>query len=136
MDTTPPETTIDSKPNALTNSTSASFEFSSNEANSTFECKLDSGAYESCTSPKNLTGLSEGSHTFSVRATDAAGNTDATPASYTWTVDTGGSQHHHRQQSCCPGEQHLGELHLLLQRDGLDLRVQARQRRLRKLHLP
>jgi len=88
VDTTAPNTTIDSNPNALTNSTSASFTFSSNETGSTFQCKLDSGSYANCTSPENLTGLSEGSHTFSVRATDAAGNTDATPASYTWTVDT------------------------------------------------
>jgi hypothetical protein len=87
-DTTPPETTIDSHPNALTNSTSATFEFSSNEANSTFQCKLDGGSYASCSSPKTLTGLSEGSHTFYFKATDAAGNTDATEASYTWSVDT------------------------------------------------
>jgi len=88
-DTTPPETTIDSSnPAALTNSTSASFDFSSNESGSTFQCKLDGGSYASCTSPKGYSGLSEGSHTFSVKATDGADNTDATPATYTWTVDT------------------------------------------------
>ena len=32
--------------------------------------------------------LSDGSHTFLVRATDPAGNTDGTAASYTWKVDT------------------------------------------------
>jgi hypothetical protein len=88
VDTVAPNTTIDSNPNALTNTTSANFSFSSNEANSTFQCKLDGGAYASCTSPKSLSGLSDGSHTFSVRATDAAGNIDPTPADFTWTVDT------------------------------------------------
>src|SRR5215210_6490898 len=87
-DTTPPETTIDSGPSGTASSSSASFTFSSNEANSTFECKLDAGTFGSCSSPKSYTGLSEGSHTFSVRATDGAGNVDATPAARTWTVST------------------------------------------------
>jgi acid phosphatase len=34
--------------------------------------------------------LAEGSHTFTVRATDPAGNPDPTPASRTWTVDLQG----------------------------------------------
>ena len=38
---------------------------------STFECKLDTGAFESCASPKGYTG-SDGSHTFDVKATNAA----------------------------------------------------------------
>jgi predicted phage tail protein len=37
---------------------------------------------------QNYTGLTEGSHTLEVRATDAAGSADTTPASRTWTVDT------------------------------------------------
>jgi RTX calcium-binding nonapeptide repeat (4 copies) len=87
-DTTPPETTIDSGPSGTVNSSSASFAFSSDEAGSTFECKLDAGIFAPCTSPKAYDGLSNGSHTFEVRATDTAGNSDATPASRTWTVDT------------------------------------------------
>jgi Ca2+-binding RTX toxin-like protein len=87
-DTTPPETTIDSGPSDTITVDSATFEFSSSEPNSTFECSLDGGGFASCTSPKAYGGLSNGSHTFEVRATDAAGNSDATPASRTWTVDT------------------------------------------------
>jgi hypothetical protein len=53
-----------------------------------FTCALDRGGFTPCTSATTYTGLSEGSHTFQVRATDTAGNVDATPASYTWVVQT------------------------------------------------
>jgi hypothetical protein len=84
-DTTPPETTITSGPSGTTNSTSATFEFSANEP-STFECSLDDGGFATCSSPESYTGLGEGSHSFRVRATDAAGNTDPTAAEQGWTV--------------------------------------------------
>jgi hypothetical protein len=86
-DTVAPETTIDSKPEATTTATTATFAFSSSEPGSTYECSVDGGAYGGCTSPKDLTGLSVGSHTFHVRAIDQAGNTDPTPAGHTWTVE-------------------------------------------------
>ena len=87
-DTQSPDTTIDSGPTGVVASTLASIAFTSTEAGSTFECKLDTGAWQACTSPRALTGLAQGSHTFRVRATDAAGNTDPTEATRTWTVDT------------------------------------------------
>ncbi|HWC12100.1 MAG TPA: phytase, partial [Acidimicrobiales bacterium] len=87
VDTTQPETTIDSGPSATTNSRSAQLAFSSSEHGSTFECRLDAGAFAPCDSPKDYADLPDGQHTFEVRATDAAGNLDATPTSRTWTVD-------------------------------------------------
>ena len=87
-DTTPPQTTIDSGPSGTTTSTSAVFGFSSSESGSTFECRLDSGPWSACTSPRPYSSLAVGAHTFSVRATDAAGNTDPSAATRGWTIDS------------------------------------------------
>jgi hypothetical protein len=87
-DTTAPETTIDSGPSGTVNSSSARFFFSSSENGSSFQCSLDGAAFRACTSPQDYFSLSEGQHTFRVRATDASGNTDSSPASRTWTVST------------------------------------------------
>ena len=51
-DMTPPETTIDSGPSGLTNDPTPSFTFSSSAAGSSFECKIDTGAFSPCSSPK------------------------------------------------------------------------------------
>jgi Bacterial Ig-like domain len=88
VDTVAPETSIGSGPEGSVSSSSASFGFGADEAGVTFECRLDAGAFGACSSPKDYAGLSEGPHTFEVRATDAAGNTDGSPAGRTWTVDT------------------------------------------------
>lgn len=90
-DSEAPDTFIYSRPDALTTSQDASFTFGGIDnatfsGDLTFECKMDAAAYGPCASPKNYSGLSVGTHTFRVRAKDAAGNTDPTPASYTWTI--------------------------------------------------
>lgn len=87
-DTTPPDTTITSGPSGTTTATTATFAFGSTETGSTFQCHLDAAAFTACSSPASYAGLTPGSHTFYVRATDAAGNTDQTPASQTWTIST------------------------------------------------
>ena len=86
VDNSPPDTTITVAPTSPSTA-SVSFTFTATEAGSTFECELDGGGFAACTSPKPYTGLASGSHTFRVRATDPAGNVDATPAAHTWTVD-------------------------------------------------
>src|SRR5262249_31765864 len=87
VDATGPAVTITAGPaDASTVATNdGAFEFES-ELGATFECKLDGGSFASCTSPFNFTDLGEGAHTFTVRATDALGNTgDA--AARSWTID-------------------------------------------------
>jgi hypothetical protein len=79
------DTSIDSAPDNPSNSSSASFRFSSNAENATFECNPDGAGFTTCTSPKEYSNLSDGSHTFEVRA-KADGVSDDSPASYTWTV--------------------------------------------------
>ncbi len=86
VDTTAPNTTITGGPPARTTNKTATVKFKSTEANSTFKCKLDKGAWTACKSPKTYRNLKKGSHTFQVAATDKAGNADKTPAKRTWTI--------------------------------------------------
>ncbi len=76
----------ESQPANPTATTSAAFDFSVNDAVSAVECELDGGAWLPCTTPtsQGYGELDGGSHTFTVQATDSAGNTST--ASYEWTV--------------------------------------------------
>jgi hypothetical protein len=80
VDTTPPQTRITHRPRHKTKVDRARFKFRSSEKRSTFRCKLDKKKWRSCTSPKKYKHLNPGKHVFKVRATDAAGNVDPTPA--------------------------------------------------------
>jgi len=80
-----PQTTIVSGPKKKTKSKTATFEFESNKAGSTFKCSLDDGKFKSCSSPETYKKLKPGKHHFEVRAT-AAGKTDASPATYSWKI--------------------------------------------------
>jgi len=85
-DVTAPDTTVSSGPPAKTRKGRATFAFSATEGASRFECRLDRGAFEPCDSPETVSRLKRGIHTFRVRATDATGNVDPTPARQTWKV--------------------------------------------------
>lgn len=87
IDTFAPTTTITQKPTSTSSASSATFAFAASEASSAFACRLDNGSFSSCASPKTYTNLSDGPHTFAVRATDAAGNTGPDVA-YGWTIET------------------------------------------------
>lgn len=86
VDTVAPETTIDS---ATPSGNVITVNFSSEEGAS-FECALDDAEWTPCASGQQYADLDDDSYTVNVRATDAAGNTDDTPASRTVVVDTTG----------------------------------------------
>ena len=87
IDATAPDSAIDSGPSGNTTATVAAFGFSSPEAGADFECRLDGAAWTPCSSPQGYTGLAVGAHNFAVRALDAVGNADGTPATRSWTID-------------------------------------------------
>ena len=87
VDTAPPQTTITKSPPNRTGKPKAKYKFGSDEPGSTFECKLKGKGvknsikqYGDCESPRKYKRLDEGKHKFTVRAIDAAGNVDPTPA--------------------------------------------------------
>ncbi|MDW0137803.1 MAG: hypothetical protein QOK70_08505, partial [Nitrososphaeraceae archaeon] len=77
--------------NGSTTSNSMKFAFSGmdNMGNTInrFECSIDGRPFVTCIST-NTVNVVDGTHTFSVRSEDNAGNKDSTPASYTWTANT------------------------------------------------
>jgi hypothetical protein len=86
-DTTPPDTSIVTRPPDPSPSSTAMFTYTSTEPGSTFECKLDGAAFASCAAAGVVySGLGSGSHTFQVRAIDSSENADPTPAGYTFDV--------------------------------------------------
>ena len=85
-DVVPPDTSINTGPSGTTSNTFATFTFSATEP-ATFTCSLDGAAPEPCSSSKTYVNLTEGDHTFTVQATDTAGNADPVPATRSWTVE-------------------------------------------------
>jgi RNA polymerase sigma factor (sigma-70 family) len=85
-DSSPPNTTITAHPRVNSTDSSPTFRFSSSEPNSTFECRLDGGSWRACSSPRTYSGIGDGWHVFRVRARDASGNVDPTPATWSWSI--------------------------------------------------
>ncbi len=79
-----PNTSITSGPSGTRYTSFAKFSFTSSISGSSFQCKLDGGSWQSCSSPKSYT-VAYRSHTFYVRAIKS-GVADSTPAYRTWTA--------------------------------------------------
>ena len=83
-DRTPPTTTVVTGPTDPSARVDAKFTFEANEAGVVFSCSIDGGIPRLCTSPQRYLDRDLGRHTFSVKATDSAGNSGS--ASYSWTI--------------------------------------------------
>ena len=91
VDTVPPDTEIAAGRSGAVSSRVATFSYRGIPAEDAerFQCSLDGAAFGTCPDGSvSYAGLGEGEHTFRVRAVDAAGNADGSPAQRTWTVDT------------------------------------------------
>jgi HYR domain len=86
VDTTPPATpTITGGPTGTVTAGSASLSFQADEL---AQCSVDGGGFSPCSSPHELGGLADGTHSFAVRAVDAVGNQSPATPPRTWVVDT------------------------------------------------
>jgi hypothetical protein len=89
-DVSPPQTTISAHPPGVLRTkrgkATVRFAFASSEHGSRLQCRLDGVPFSRCTSPHVLEDVGRGKHLFAVRAIDAAGNVDPTPATYSFKV--------------------------------------------------
>ena len=78
-DDSAPDTTFGLRPRSKTRSRTATFQFSSTEQGSSYECSYDAIDYRDCSSPFILRKLRPGRHSFRVYAIDRSGNAGPDP---------------------------------------------------------
>jgi Tol biopolymer transport system component/PKD repeat protein len=88
IDTLAPTTVIASGPAKVTTDTRPVFTLRANEPGATFECRFGDAPFAPCDASFRAGDLADGEHRFEARASDQAGNADATPAAWTFRVDT------------------------------------------------
>jgi hypothetical protein len=81
----PPETPLSPTAQPVVSAGSVTLDFGGSPA-VTYECSVDGGAFTPCVSPFTVSGLGPGPHTIEVRAVDADGRVDPTPARWTFDV--------------------------------------------------
>ena len=146
-DMTPPVVTINSAPPATTESTTATFAFSSDDPDTQYLCTLRRARSGAALAPGAVlqlaasptTDLAPGlTYTFTVEPTKPFLLVSAEPAEWEWsivdttppetTIDSGPAARDPARRA--------GALHVLLQRAGRDVRVRARRRRLQRVRAP
>jgi hypothetical protein len=88
VDTQAPQVIVTGPPSG--NSAQPTFQFSSNEAISTFECAIDQAGFAPCSSTYTTPPLANGTYVLFVRGTDAAGNSTTTEFPFGVDVTAGG----------------------------------------------
>ncbi len=93
VDTVAPNASLAAGPAQVGADPTPTFELTADEPGVSYECRLESatepGNWQACDSPfQRTTPLDDGDWTFSVRATDLAGNLGPAAAGYQFTVDT------------------------------------------------
>ena len=83
----PPDTTVLSGPSGTTSDATPTFTYSSDDPDATFECRVDSALFAACGAEYTAPQLTDGPHTFEVRAIGADG-VDPSPAARSFTVAT------------------------------------------------
>jgi virginiamycin B lyase len=84
-DTVPPDTSIQKGPRGRSRDRTPTFVFRSSEPGSTFICRIDRKPFRRCPAVKTFR-VKPGRHVVRVKARDAAGNLDPTPAKRAFTV--------------------------------------------------
>jgi hypothetical protein len=88
LDCSPPDTSFQSGPTGTIADNTPTFAFTSSENPSTFQCSVDGGSTQPCTTPFTSVPLPDGPHSLAVQAIDSSINVDPSPATRSFTVDT------------------------------------------------
>ena len=97
MDTKAPDTKLTKKAPKRFYKPRVKFKFVSSEPGTKFQCMLDNLPWRSCKSPLRYA-VKVGKHRLLVRAVDAAGNQDGSPARYKFKRVPRPKHHHHHHR--------------------------------------